>query len=294
MLDPFRPLFRQGTAGAASLPLPPSLQSLYGELSFPSPADRPYVISNFVSTLDGVVSLGIPGKSGGGEISGFNQHDRALMGLLRAATEAVVVGAGTLRAVTGHVWTAEHVFPELRAAFQALRFGLGYGPTPLNVILSRSGQLDLSSPVFASGQVRVLVVTTRAGAASLGALPLPASVTVRVATETHDGRVTAGAVLAEVSECLGNTAPRVLLEGGPRVMGDFFAEQRIDELFLTLAPQVVGRADDGLAERPGLVAGRLLAPAQPAWATLSSVHQADNHLFLRYHFARVAEQAAYG
>jgi hypothetical protein len=39
---------------------------------------RPYVFANFVSTLDGAVSLGIPGKSGGGEISGFNRHDRAL------------------------------------------------------------------------------------------------------------------------------------------------------------------------------------------------------------------------
>ncbi len=288
MIDPFTPLLRQDPAGAAALPLPPTLQSLYGELSFPSPAGRPYVVSNFVSTLDGVVSLGLPGKSGGGEISGFNRHDRALMGLLRAASEAVVVGAGTLRAVPRHVWTAEHVFPELRAAYQALRFGLGYGPTPLNVILSGSGQLDLSAPVFASGQVRVLVITTRAGAARLGAQPLPAGVTVRAVRGSADGSISAGAVLAEVTDCLGTTAPRVLLEGGPRVMGDFFAEQQIDELFLTLAPQVAGRADDGLAERLGLVAGRLLAPGQPVWGTLASVHQAGSHLFLRYHFEHAA------
>jgi riboflavin biosynthesis pyrimidine reductase len=290
MLEPFIPLFRQGPAGASALPLPPTLQALYGELGFPSPAGRPYVISNFVSTLDGVVSLGIPGKSGGGEISGFNQHDRALMGLLRAAAEAVVVGAGTLRAVHRHVWTAEHVFPELRAAFQALRFGLGYGPTPLNVILSGSGQVDLSAPVFASGQVHVLVVTTQAGAARLGNQPVPAGVTVRAVRGSTDGRVSAGAVLAEITDCLGNTAPRVLLEGGPRVMGEFFAEQLLDELFLTLAPQVAGRADAGRAERPGLVAGRLLAPDQPVWGTMSSVHQAGSHLFLRYQF----EQATAG
>ena len=288
MLDPLVPLFRQGTADAATLPLPPTLQALYGELGFPSPAGRPYVISNFVSTLDGVVSLGLPGKSGGGEISGFNPHDRALMGLLRAAAEAVVVGAGTLRAVPRHVWTAEHVFPDLWAAYQALRFGLGYGPTPLNVILSGSGQLDLDAPVFTSGQVRVLVVTTRAGAASLGAQPLPAGVTVRAVKEAHDGRVSAAAVLAEITACLGTTAPRVLLEGGPRVMGDFFAEKQIDELFLTLAPQVAGRADAGQAERPGLVAGHLLTPDQPVWGSLASVHQAGSHLFLRYQFEHAA------
>jgi riboflavin biosynthesis pyrimidine reductase len=82
----------------------------------------------------------------------------------------------------------------------------------------------------------------------------------------------------------------VLLEGGPRVMGEFFAEQLLDELFLTLAPQVAGRADAGRAERPGLVAGRLLAPDQPVWGTMSSVHQAGSHLFLRYQF----EQATAG
>ena len=64
----------------------------------PRHATRPHVIGNFVTSLDGVVSLGIPGKAGGGEISGFNPHDRMVMGVLRAAADAVVVGAGTLRA----------------------------------------------------------------------------------------------------------------------------------------------------------------------------------------------------
>jgi hypothetical protein len=85
MLPPFWHLVSPATTAARRLPLPPTLRSLYGELAFPSACGRPYVISNFVSTLDGVVSLGIPGKSGGGEIRGFNQHDRALMGLWRAA-----------------------------------------------------------------------------------------------------------------------------------------------------------------------------------------------------------------
>ena len=56
----------------------------------PRHAARPHVIGNFVTSLDGVVSLGIPGKAGGGEISGFNPHDRMVMGLLRAAADAVV------------------------------------------------------------------------------------------------------------------------------------------------------------------------------------------------------------
>ena len=66
------------------------------------------------------------------------------------------------------------------------------------------------------------------------------------------------------------------------LMGDFFAEQALDELFLTLAPQIAGR--DGQAERPGLVMGKQFAPEHPLWGTLVSVKRAGSHLFLRYAF----------
>jgi riboflavin biosynthesis pyrimidine reductase len=289
MLEPFEPLFAQ--APGQTLPLPPDLLALYGSLAFPTLAERPYVISNFVSTLDGVVSLGIPGKSGGGEISGFNRHDRALMGLLRAVAGAVVVGAGTLRAVPRHLWTAEYVFPALGSSYQDLRRSLGLGPTPLNVIISGSGQLDLTAPVFASGAVRTLIVTTLAGADRLLSHTLPDGVKVRAVQNDGSAEISVEAVLAEVVGCLDQPAPVVLLEGGPRVMGDFFAERQIDELFLTLAPQVAGRkGGPGLAERPGLVAGRLLAPDRSTWSTLVSVHRAGSHLFLRYRFERQPAQ----
>ncbi len=41
------------------IPLPERLATLYGRLGFPSHTGRPHVISNFVTTLDGVVSLGM-------------------------------------------------------------------------------------------------------------------------------------------------------------------------------------------------------------------------------------------
>jgi riboflavin biosynthesis pyrimidine reductase len=285
MLAPFEALHPAGAEMGERLPLPPELAKLYGALAFPRRTAGPYVISNFVSTLDGVVSLGLPGKSGGGEISGFNPHDRALMGLLRAAAHAVVVGAGTLRAVPRHLWTAEYVFADLRPAYQALRRDLGLAATPLNVILSGSGQLDLSLPVFASGAVQTLVVTTPAGEARLANERLPSGVAVRAAAGANGEGFSARAALAAITGHLNQPRPLVLLEGGPRVMGDFFAEQQIDELFLTLAPQVAGRGDEAaMAERPGLVAGRVLAPDQPTWSRLVSVHLAGSHLFLRYRF----------
>src|SRR6266545_2705206 len=73
-----------------------------------------------------------------------------------------------------------------------------------------------------------------------------------------------------------------LLEGGPQLIGDFFAEHLLDELYLTLAPQLAGRDDS--VERPGLVAGKQFAPEHPVWGTLVGVKRGGNHLFLRYAF----------
>jgi riboflavin biosynthesis pyrimidine reductase len=72
----------------------------------------------------------------------------------------------------------------------------------------------------------------------------------------------------------------VLLEAGPRLTADFLAARIVDELFLTLSPQIAGR--DDTSHRPGLAAGHIFAPADPLWGTLVDVRRAGSHLFLRY------------
>ena len=263
------------------LPLPPELATLFGRLQFPPHPPhpyRPYIIGNFVSTLDGVVSLGEPGYSGGGEISGFNQHDRMVMGLLRAISDAVIVGAGTLRSVPHHLWTAEYIYPSLADAYQQLRVNLGKPEPPLNVIVTARGNINLDLPVFQSGKVPVLIVTTPHGLERISASSLPAS--VQVMSAQSPGPVSARAILEAVSHVRRSDA--ILVEGGPQLMGDFFAEGRLDELFLTLAPQIAGR--DSSSDRPGLVAGKRFAPEHPLWGTLIGVKRGGDHLFLRYAF----------
>ncbi len=275
-LTPLQVLYTTGQG--TEVPLPAELARLYGPCQFPLRPNRPYVMGNFVTTLDGVVSLNIPGQAGGGEISGFNAHDRMVMGLLRAAAGAVVVGAGTLRAVPQHIWTAEYVYPPLADAYRELRDALGYTEPPLSVIVTGRGELDLSLPVFQAGQAPVLVVTTDRGADHLHQRALPPG--VAVVAGASEGRITASAVLDAIQQV--RRIDRVLVEGGPHLMGDFFAEQRLDELFLTLAPQVAGR--DKTTERPGLVEGRTFAPNKPVWGTLVDIRRAGEHLFLRYAF----------
>jgi riboflavin biosynthesis pyrimidine reductase len=259
--------------------LPPALAQLYGQLRFPLHSGRPYVAGNFVSTLDGVVSLNLPGQSGGGEISGFNQHDQMVMGLLRAVADVVIVGAGTLRAAPEHLWTAAHIYPALADEYAQLRANLGKAEPPLNVVVTARGEIDVKGPLFQSGEVPVLVVTTVQGARQISVHDLPPL--VRVEAVQRAGAITARAIL----DAVGRVGPSelILTEGGPQLIGDFFAEHCLDELFLTLAPQMAGR--DDVSERPGLIAGKLFALIHPVWGTLASVKRGDSHLFLRYTFA---------
>jgi riboflavin biosynthesis pyrimidine reductase len=84
------------------------------------------------------------------------------------------------------------------------------------------------------------------------------------------------------------SALRLLVEGGPHLIGSFFEENLLNELFLTLSPQIAGRSND--EDRMGIVAGVQFAPEHPAWASLVSVRRAANHLFLRYMFESGAKR----
>jgi len=276
VLTPLETLYEADTVG--KLALPGRLHDLYGPLFLRRAAGRPYVSANFVTTLDGVVSLNEPGHAAGGDISGFNRHDRMVMGLMRAVADAVVAAAGTLRPNPNIIWSAEYIFPELAEEFQTLRRSLGISEPPLNVIVTGSGKIDLSGRVFTSGEVPVLIVTTPGGARTLAAHALPR--TVQVATVEADGStISARAILAAVQAK--RPCKQILVEGGPHLMAEFFAEQCIDEQWLTLAPQIAGRGDK---ERPGLVMGKTFAPANPLWGTLIGVKRSASHLFLRYAF----------
>jgi riboflavin biosynthesis pyrimidine reductase len=268
------------TKRGKALPLPRNLARLYGCLRMPLPRSRPFVFSNFVTTLDGIVSLRTKGHSAGADISGFNAQDRMVMGLLRAIADVVIVGSGTLDADRRQIWTAGSIFPELTDDYRRLSDAMGKRGPPLNVVVSGSGEIDLRLPVFTSGTVSVLIVTTSAGAKRLRKQGAPNSVEVR-AIRGSGRAIPPAAILDEVSRV--SSAKLILVEGGPRLLGDFYAQRLVDEQFLTLAPQIAGRnAGDG---RLSLVMGKTFAPSDPRWGTLIDVRRGSSHLFLRYAFA---------
>jgi len=277
------------TKRGKTLPLPPELSRLYGRLRMPLTHSRPHVISNFVTTLDGVVSLNVKGYASGGDISGSSAQDRMVMGLLRAIADVVVVGAGTLSVDRHHVWTAERIFPGLADEYRRLRALLGKPARPLNVIVSGSGRVDLSLPVFASGEALALIVTTAAGVKRLRKQRAPESVEIRAArrsasaTRTGASTICSSAILEQVGRRFPVSAGKlILVEGGPQLLGAFYAEHALDEQFLTLAPQIAGR--DVGDQRLSLVMGRTFAPRHPLWGSLIDLRRGSSHLFLRYAF----------
>jgi riboflavin biosynthesis pyrimidine reductase len=296
-LEPFDVLF--DVAAGVAAPLPEALATLYGRLAFPSAAEagRAWVISNFVSSIDGVVAYTDPVPPGQGEISASDPHDRAAMGLLRALADAVIVGAGTLRAVPHHLWTPQYIYPPLAAEYAALRAALGKPPAPLAVIVSGSGAVDASLPVFQQADVPALLLTTPAGVARVDASALGPRAQAQAVAPAGAGDVTARAALDATIAALAALAalvdggaradqPLILVEGGPRLLGRFAAEGLLDEQFLTIAPQLVGRDDQ--YHRLGLIEGQRLAPTQPRWARLVSARRAGSFLFLRYAFTSSA------
>ena len=263
--------------------LPQNLRELYdGDLRFRrSSAARPFVIANFVSTLDGVVSYEIKGKSGGSTISGANPADRFIMGLLRASADAIIVGSGTLRDVSAKsLWTPEYVYPNAKHLYEEYRVDAQHKPKyPLLVIVSGSGQLELERAICQTPAMRTVIITTATGKDELTRRGVATLRSVEIhALESTSGSIAPRAILRLLKSQF--EVKTLLHEGGPTLFGQFLAAEVVDELFLTLAPQIAGRKGD--ATRPAIVEGAAFLPKSAPWFQTVSVKQEAAYLYLRY------------
>jgi riboflavin biosynthesis pyrimidine reductase len=202
-----------------------------------------------------------------------------VMGLLRAAADAIIIGASTLERSPQHIWTAEYVYPPLASAYRTLRQRMGKDASPLIVIVSGRGSVGPAHPVFSTREAQSVIVTTEAGSREITKRGFNPGVHLLPAGAHHPLSP------REILDAVASERPRaelILVEGGPHLLGEFLGGERLDELFLTLSPQIAGRmnGDDRLA----LVAGKTFAPGRPLWARLVALKRAESHLFLRYAF----------
>lgn len=262
-----------------ALPLSPELRDTYGGDLRIGP-DRPHVYANFVSTIDGIVSYGEPGRSSARFISDGSAADRFVMGLLRSCAEVILSGAGTLRVERRVTWTPWQVYPGGEPLYRELRTALGRPERVRVAIVTLSGDVDLTLPVFTSEEVEPMIVTSLAGAERLAAA---GSGRVRVRAVGVDGRVP---TMREIVDAVAQDAGGLILsEAGPTIFGQMLRDQVIDELFLSVAPRIAGRS----RERPGvaLVDGTSFAPGDSPWGRLVSLKRAeDGVLLLRYALRR--------
>jgi riboflavin biosynthesis pyrimidine reductase len=246
----------------ATFGTPPALISLYGgEFGLA----RPGLYANFVLSTDGVVA--VPGNVESGRvISGENEPDHFVMGLLRAAADAVLIGAGTFRRAAGDLWQPRAVYPAAGQDFRELRRRLGLRPQPLLVLVTASGRIDATQPALCDS----LIITTPLGEGRLrGALPEGARIAVL------DSPRFAGAALLDVLRDEGLEV--ILTEGGPTLVTQLLEANLVDELFLTTAPRLFGRTlTDG---RKSLVEGIDL---QGLPLELLSLRRHESYLFARY------------
>lgn len=213
-------------------------------------ADRPWVMGNFVSTIDGAAVVD------GGSSAINDPDDKELFAAIRVVPDFILVGAETVR--------AENYGPvDLDEERRALRRGAGLDDVPHLVIATRSLDLDPDMRVFSNPERRVTILTNE---------------------DAPEDRVDALSEVADVVR-LSGTAPMdllhymrmakvVLCEGGPSLIGQFIAAGLVDELSLTIAPLLVAGASVRMARGP--------AADPPLEMRLDRILYGDRSLFLRF------------
>lgn len=207
---------------------------------------RPYLVLNMVASIDGRTTLG----GHVGDLTG--NVDQQVLYRLRTQAEALLVGAGTVR---------NERYGDLIPP--------GMGRHPLIVIVSGRVDLPADLPLLGEEGVRVVIATSDSGAV----LPFDHAASVEyLRVPGEGGRVDCGALCAALSSRYGVRS--VVCEGGPSLNEALIGAAVVDELFLSLAPLLVGGGERSLVDA---------APAHGVRdARLVSVATADDYLFLRY------------
>jgi len=224
---------------------------------------RPFVYINMAMTADGKIT------SARREEPGFaSRLDKKTMDRLRAEADAILVGAGTLRADDPPLQVRD---PEMQAYRRSLR-----KPDELiNVLVTASANIDPGSRFFRGAEPASRIVATVEDA--------PADRIARLRSVATVWTVGYGTVdLEDLLARLGAQGiERLLVEGGGELNWGFVRDGLVDELYVTVAPALLGGRD-----APTLCEGEGLAMADRRRLRLKSADVIDGEIFCRYEVIR--------
>jgi riboflavin biosynthesis pyrimidine reductase len=250
----------------------------------------PHTYLMFVTTIDGIAVPLEPGQRGGSEIALRHLKDSPIAagGLTDnralqygwASADAVLGGAGILRDNPSASW-----YPRDKDLQDFLR---KRNRKPVRAVVTGRGEVDLRHPVFnpKSGEWDPVIFTTRKGqeklkdqAKRLGALGHQAL----VLTKMHP----IGDTSVDIGKALGilrkdYKANLLDIQGGPILAGKVVKAMLVDEIRLTLSPQVMGDLNSEGKRRPGFVTGIHFGLEDSPIAELESIGVSGSHIFLRY------------
>ncbi|MCU1677332.1 MAG: deaminase, partial [Frankiales bacterium] len=192
-----------------------------------------------------------------------NAADLARVDRLRAVSDAILVGASTVRRDNPRLLVRE---PELRER----RLGAGLPGSPTPVTVTARGELPADAAFFTAGEGPKIVYC-------------PGGRSGRLASRLGDAATVVGlgerVTMAGVLDDLGGRRDvhRLMVEGGGAVLTQFLAADLADELQLVIAPFFVGEPR----------APRVVGPASFPWtaarrASLHETRQIGDVVLLRY------------
>jgi riboflavin-specific deaminase-like protein len=204
-------------------------ESLFGALRL-TPNGRSMTVGQIGQSLDGRIAT----------LSGDSHYINGPEGIahlhrLRAVVDAVVVGAGTVRADDPQL-TVRHVS----------------GPNPVRVIIDPRGTLPAKARAFLRDGVHRIVITRQ------HARPAIPDDIETIALPDNGGRIAPQAILDALLE---RGLRRVLIEGGARTVSSFLSAGCLDRLHVVVAPMILGSGKAGLDLPPvANMAGALRVP----------------------------------
>ena len=248
-IGPAGPLTEPVTAGAPGTD--ELIAGLAARYAYP---DGLWVRANMVTSLDGAIS--VDGRSGG--LSGA--ADRLVFHVLRSLADVVLVGAGTARAERYGLAKPGSTWPRLRQ---------GRPATPPIAVVTSDISLDLDSQLIRGDEAlpkTIVLTTSRAPADRVAAAAKTARVIV-----AGDDEVSARTAIDKLAG-LGHR--RILVEGGPTLLGQLISANLVDELCVTISPMIA----DGTGLRMIVQHG----PAEVTKLRLATLIEDDGFLLSRY------------